>query len=142
LRREIIVRAPSAKNPVLPPAKSRARAPRRVVTCAVVVLTEKFLAAIAGWPVVFEARKIRAAGRVKAARYEPPLLQGAVRAGSRLFASGLRILSPAEVENICSCRLSQADGDGMICPHSVAVALEVIHEGEGPHPPAAPGSLP
>ena len=32
-----------------------------------VALTEKFLAAVAGWPVVFEDRKIRAAGRVKAA---------------------------------------------------------------------------
>jgi len=97
-------------------------------------LTEKFLAAVAGWPVVFEARKIRAAGKVKAARYEPPLLKGAVRAGSRLYASGLRIASPQEVENICSCRLSQAEGDGMICPHSVAVALEVIHGGPPAHP--------
>ena len=101
-------------------------------------LTESFLAAIAGWPVVFEARKIRAAGKVKAARYEPPLLKGAVRAGSRLFASGLRLASPTEVENICSCRTSQVEGDGMICPHSVAVALEVIHSNEKPHPPAAP----
>ena len=95
-----------------------------------VPLTEKLLAALAGWPVVFEARKIRAAGRVKRASYEPPLLKGAVRAGSRLFASGLRIVSPEEAENICSCRVSQADGDGMICAHSVAVALEIIHGGE------------
>jgi uncharacterized Zn finger protein len=102
-----------------------------------VPLTEKFLAAIAGWPVVFEARRIRAAGRVKAARYEPPLLKGAVRAGSRLYASGLRLASATDVENICSCRLSQAEGDGMVCPHSVAVALEVIH-GPDPHPPAGP----
>ena len=99
-----------------------------------VTLTEKLLAALAGWPVVFEARKIRAAGRVKRAVYEPPLLKGAVRAGSRLFASGLRILSTSEVENICSCRASQADGDGMICAHSVAVALEVIHSGAPGHP--------
>lgn len=103
-----------------------------------VQLTEKFLAAVAGWPVVFEARKIRAAGKVKAARYDPPLLKGAVRAGSRLYASGLRIASPQEVENICSCRISQAEGDGMICPHSVAVALEVIHGEPSPHPPARP----
>ena len=103
-----------------------------------VPLTEKFLAAIAGWPVVFEARKIRAAGKVKAARYEPPILKGAVRAGSRLFASGLRLTSPNEVENICSCRASQVEGDGMICAHSVAVALEVIHGEAGPHPSAGP----
>jgi len=103
-----------------------------------VPLTEKLLAALAGWPVVFEARKIRAAGKVKAARYDPPLLKGAVRAGSRLYASGLRLVSATDVENICSCRLSQAEGDGMICPHSVAVALEVIHGNSAPHPPARP----
>jgi hypothetical protein len=104
----------------------------------VVALTEKFLASIAGWPVIFEARKIRAAGKVKAARYEPPLLKGAVRAGSRLFASGLRLVSETDVENICSCRASQVEGDGMICSHSIAVALEVIHGGQNPHPPAQP----
>jgi uncharacterized Zn finger protein len=103
-----------------------------------VPLTEKLLAALAGWPVVFEARKLRAAGKVKAARYDPPLLKGAVRAGSRLYASGLRLVSATDVENICSCRLSQAEGDGMICPHSVAVALEVIHGGSPPHPPTRP----
>ncbi len=118
-----------------------AQRPRPVLKSAVVTLTEKFLAAVAGWPVVFEARKIRAAGKVKAARYEPPLLKGAVRAGSRLYASGLRLAAPDEVENICSCRLSQADGDGMICPHSVAVALEVIHGEEKPHPPPPPGTF-
>jgi hypothetical protein len=55
-----------------------------------------------------------------------------------LYASGLRIASPQEVENICSCRISQAEGDGMICPHSVAVALEVIHGDPSSHPPAQP----
>lgn len=109
-----------------------------MLTSVVVSLTEKFLASIAGWPVVFEAREIRAAGKVKTARYEPPLLKGAVRAGSRLFASGLRIISATEVENICSCRASQVEGDGMICPHSVAVALEVIHGASEAHPQAAP----
>lgn len=103
-----------------------------------VTLTEKFLASIAGWPVIFEARKIRAAGRVKRAQYDPPMLKGAVRAGSRLFASGLRLDSESEVENICSCRISQVEGDGMICPHSVAVALEVIHGGEPKRSPDTP----
>lgn len=109
-----------------------------VLGSTVVSLTEKFLASIAGWPVVFEARKMRAAGKVKAARYEPPLLKGAVRAGSRLFASGLRIVSATEVENICSCRASQVEGDGMICPHSVAVALEIIHGAPEAHPRIEP----
>ncbi len=93
---------------------------------AMVELSEKFLAAVAGWPVIFEARKILATGRVLKAAYEPPLLKGAVRAGSRTYASGLRIRSVSDVENICSCRISQVEGDGMICQHSVAVALAVL----------------
>lgn len=97
-----------------------------------ILLTEQFLASIAGWPVVFEARKIYAAGRVKTASYNPPLLKGAVRAGSRLLASGLRITSARDVENICSCRISQMEGEGMICPHSVAVALKIFHELNNP----------
>lgn len=95
-------------------------------------LSEKFLAAAAGWPVVFEARKIFAAGRVLRAVYDPPLLKGAVRAGSRTYASGLRIVSAGDVENICSCRISQVEGDGMICAHSVAVALVVLQNPGGP----------
>lgn len=92
-----------------------------------VELSEKFLAAIAGWPVIFEARKILASGRVLKAAYDPPLLRGAVRAGSRTYASGLRLVSAIDIENICSCRISQAEGEGMICAHSVAVALAVLH---------------
>lgn len=93
-----------------------------------VELTPKFLASLAGWDAVQQARKILASGRVLRAEYAPPILKGAVRAGSRTYASGLRILSSQEVENICSCRVSQVEGEGMICPHSVAVALAVAGE--------------
>ena len=84
--------------------------------------TEPMLAAAAGWPVVHEARKIRAAGRVLRADYDPPLLRGAVRSGSKTYASGLKI-GPV-MENLCSCFESWSEGK--VCAHSVAVALTVL----------------
>lgn len=97
-----------------------------------VELSPKFLASLAGWEVVQQARKIVDSGRVLRAEYVPPVLKGAVRAGSRTYASGLRIRSAEEVENICSCRISQVEGEGMICPHSVAVALAAAAEAKTP----------
>lgn len=97
---------------------------------------EPELAAAAGWPVVFEARKIRAAGRVRRATCGDGLIRGVVRAGSRTFASGLRLTRP--FENLCSCSASW--NEGRICAHSVAVALEVLHGSQMPgiHLPDAP----
>ena len=95
-------------------------------------LSEPMLAAAAGWPVVHEARKIRAAGRVLKASFEPPLIKGAVRSGARVYAVGLRLGEP--MENLCSCGASWAEGK--ICPHSVAAAL-VILQGQ-PERAAAP----
>lgn len=80
------------------------------------------LAAAAGWPVVHEARKIRAAGKVLRADYHPPLLRGAVRSGSKTYAAGLKI-GPV-MENLCSCFASWSEGK--VCAHSVAVALAVL----------------
>lgn len=85
-------------------------------------LSEPMLAAAAGWPVVHEARKIRAAGRVLKASFEPPLIKGAVRSGSRVYAVGLRLGEP--LENLCSCGASWAEGK--ICAHSVAAALVIL----------------
>jgi hypothetical protein len=84
--------------------------------------TEPMLAAAAGWPVVHEARKIRAAGKVLRAGYEPPLVRGAVRSGSKKYAAGLKI-GPV-MENLCSCFESWSEGK--VCAHSVAVALVVL----------------
>lgn len=96
-------------------------------------LSEPLLAAAAGWPVVHEARKIRAAGRVLKASFEPPLIKAAVRSGSRVYAAGLRLADP--LENLCSCGDSWMDGK--ICAHSVAAAL-VILQG----PPEVPAKRP
>ena len=46
-----------------------------------VPITEKELAAAAGWPIVHAARKLRDTGKVLRVSYDPPLLKGAVRMG-------------------------------------------------------------
>lgn len=93
-----------------------------MIKMRVMQLSEKMLAAAAGWAVVHEARKIRDAGRVLRAEYEPPLLKGAVRSGSKTYATGLRMGSV--MENLCSC--SDSWMEGKICAHSVATALVIM----------------
>jgi superfamily II DNA or RNA helicase len=110
-----------------------------------VELSEKWLAAVAGWPVVHEARKLHGGGRVLRASFAPPLLTGVVREGTRNYAAGLRMVSGSEVENLCTCRSARAEGK--VCPHSVAAALFVMAggaAGEGTPAPSAvtPGVSP
>ena len=94
-------------------------------------LSEKMLAAAAGWPVVHAARKIRGSGKVSRVSYEHPVLKGAVRSGSRTYGSGLRLGDA--IENLCGCYESWSEGT--ICAHSVAVALVAM---AGPTAAAAP----
>ena len=85
-------------------------------------LSEKMLAAAAGWPVVHAARKIRDTGKVSRVSYDHPILKGAVRSGSRTYGAGLRL--GGSIENLCGCYESWSEGT--ICAHSVAVALGVM----------------
>ena len=103
-------------------------------------LSEKMLAAAAGWPVVHAARKLRDSGKVLRVSCEPPLIKGAVRSGSRTYGAGLRI--GASMENLCGCYDSWSEG--IICAHSVAVALVVMAgpENATEKAPTPPGSDP
>jgi superfamily II DNA or RNA helicase len=87
-------------------------------------LTERLLINAGGWPAMKAAREIVKAGRVTEAQYEPPLLTGFVREGAKNFRSGLRIKSPEDVENVCTCWESRSSGK--ICGHSVAVGLSLL----------------
>lgn len=89
-----------------------------------IALTEDLLIDAGGWQVLREARSIQFAGRVSGAKYEPPTLQGLVRGGSTEYHSGLRIISPTEIENLCTCPDSRRRN--VICAHSIAVALEIM----------------
>ncbi len=119
-------------------------------------ITEKLLIAAGGWQAIKHARALRETDRVSAARWTPPLLQGLVREGDREYRAGLRILSPSNVENICTCRPSREFGT--ICAHSLAVGLAIVAgqqpapvprvenggrmPGSAPNPPAAPAPAP
>lgn len=89
-----------------------------------VPITERFLSDAGGWQALKQARALHDMGRVLEVTYEPPLLQGRVREGEMELKSGLRILSPSNVENLCTCRASRRDG--VICAHSLALGLAWI----------------
>ena len=88
---------------------------------AMIPITERFLSECGGWQALRDARGLHAAGRVLAASYAPPLLEGRVREGDGELRSGLRITSASHVENLCTCRASRRDG--VICAHALAVGL-------------------
>ena len=90
----------------------------------IVELTEKFLLAMGGWQAFKEARALHAAGRVLEASYEPPLLKGKLTEGGKSLLAGLKFRNAIDVENLCLCRDSRVRG--IICAHSLAVALQVI----------------
>ncbi len=96
-----------------------------------VAITEKLLLKAGGWEAMKPAREVLKAGRVAEAKYEPPLLTGAVREGARTYHSGLRVKSAVDVENLCTCQQSRSWGT--ICAHSVAVGLAHLTP---PPPPA------
>jgi len=91
-------------------------------------LSEKLLMSAGGWKAFGEAKRMHRAGAVTDASYEPPLLKGTIRQGDRQFLAGLKIIRRTEMENLCPCRESRAEG--RICPHSLAVGFAVLHPSE------------
>src|SRR6185369_15853943 len=84
-------------------------------------LTEAFLAKIAGWEAVKNARTLVAGSKVLSSNWTPPVLKGVVSEGSTSYRAGLVIKDTVNIDNLCSCRASRSSG--MICAHSVAVGL-------------------
>jgi SNF2 family DNA or RNA helicase len=89
-----------------------------------VTLTQDLLIDAGGWAALKEARAIHAAGRVREASYVDGLLIGLVSGGQAEYRSGLRIASPTDMENLCTCMESRRRG--VVCAHSLAVGLEVL----------------
>ena len=107
-----------------------------VPLAAMTDFNERLLADAGGWQAMKEARALYEMDRVAEAVWEPPLLQGRVRAGELEYRAGLKILSKSNVENLCTCRDSRQRG--MICAHSLAVGLAVLK----PRPVAKPAAAP
>ena len=87
-------------------------------------LTEKLLVSLGGWPVMKQARAIHSIGHVTEASYTPPLLKGKIASDGKSLLAGLKLNNPVDIENLCSCHDSRHRG--LICAHSIAIALEVM----------------
>ena len=87
-------------------------------------LTEKLLVSLGGWSVLKQARAIHSIGQVSEASYAPPLLKGKIASDGKSLLAGLKLSNPVDIENLCSCRDSRQRG--LICAHSIAIALEVM----------------
>src|SRR6478672_1303213 len=93
----------------------------RFVRMSFTEVTEAFLAKIAGWEAIKNARALLASGKVLSSNWTPPVLKGVVSEGSTSYRAGLVIKDEVNIDNLCSCRASRSSG--MICAHSVAVGL-------------------
>src|SRR5689334_16964903 len=93
-----------------------------------VQLTEKFLANIAGWEAMKQARAYIAMGKVLSSNWTPPVLKGVVQGGETTYRAGLVIKNETDIENLCTCRQSREWGT--ICAHSVAIGLHHLQRPE------------
>ena len=97
-------------------------------------LTENFLAQIAGWEAMKQARASLQAGAVLTSNWTIPVLRGVVQEGSTSYRAGLVIKGSVDIENLCHCRQSREWGT--ICAHSVAVGLHHLKGGRPDTTPA------
>jgi superfamily II DNA or RNA helicase len=90
-------------------------------------LNEQFLAKIAGWDVIKQARAALAGGRVLSSNWTPPVLKGVVQEGTTSYRAGLIIKDSINIDNLCTCRAAKAWGT--MCVHSIAVGLHHLQGG-------------
>jgi superfamily II DNA or RNA helicase len=106
-------------------------------------ISEKLLVEAGGWQALKHARGLHSAGRVSEVAQQGELIHGYVREGETRYRAGLRFLSRTNVENLCTCRDSRMRG--LICSHSLAVGLAILHPVEAQAqtiPKAAPQAAP
>lgn len=96
-------------------------------------ITEKWLGEIGGWAAMKAARSVLAAGNVEVTEKSPTLIRGLVGNGKSRMASGLRIRSKSDVENLCTCVVARRTGN--ICDHALAVGLASLQNSGVTAPP-------
>jgi superfamily II DNA or RNA helicase len=104
-----------------------------------VQLNEQFLAKIAGWDVLKQARAAVAGGRVLSSNWTPPVLKGVVQEGGTSYRAGLVIKDSINIDNLCTCRASKTWGT--MCVHSVAVGLHHLQGAAPPKPAETAGPI-
>lgn len=99
--------------------------------------TEKWLGEIGGWQAMKAARGLVDAGLVELQSADGQIVRGLAGSGRMKFACGLRIRSKSDVDNLCTCPASRR---GMICEHSLAVAL--VHLNPSVQKKTVPAGMP
>lgn len=89
-------------------------------------LSENYLAEIAGWEVMKQARSMLAQNRVMHANWSAPILKGLVQTNKGSLRAGLVFRSRVDVENLCPCRPSKEWGT--MCAHSIGIGLRILEE--------------
>ncbi len=87
-------------------------------------ITKQILENWAGKNVVREAEGLLKKGLVLDASYEHPDIKGTILWHNRPLETSLRILNDDTVENMCPCHANRERG--VICPHVIALALNVV----------------
>ncbi len=88
-------------------------------------ITKRLLNDLAGWKAMKEARRMHEAGLVlQAEAKQEGVYRGLVQVGNKQLGAGLQIISKTEAIPVCSCPAFRREG--FICPHSLAVVLEVM----------------
>lgn len=98
-------------------------------------LTRDLLMDAGGWEAMKKARAIHGEGGVKSAEYKEGVLSGETRVSGKVKRISMKIISPTNMENKCTCLAVRRDG--RVCQHIVAVGLEVIDPQARPEPVAA-----
>lgn len=101
--------------------------------------TEKWLGEIGGWQAMKAARGLVDAGLVELQSADAGLVRGLAGSGRMKFACGLRIKGRSDVDNLCTCPAARR---GMICEHSIAVALMHIRPAAAKPKSPAPATRP
>ena len=103
-------------------------------------LNEQFLAKIAGWEVIKQARAALAGGRVLSSNWASPVLKGVVQEGTTSYRAGLVIKDAINIDNLCTCRTAKAWG--AMCVHSIAVGLHHLQKSNPTSPAGITASEP
>ena len=97
-------------------------------------ITPELLRELGDWRASKEGRSLAESGCVLSVEFNPPMLQGMVRVGGVTVRARLKV-APGTfgIENLCSCR--QAQRDGTICSHVVALVHAYLNR-DKPRPAA------
>jgi len=94
-----------------------------------VEVNEKWLGEIGGWAALKAARQLVQTGMVEEAERKGDVFTGLIKLGRRSIKSSLTAINARDA--LCRCACEDSTRRGLVCAHSLAVALAVIGRGRG-----------